>query len=63
MTDTTPYAFTIPDAATYTASSEWEIREAIRKGDLSPSYRGTKVKIRRSELEAWIDSLPSERAA
>lgn len=56
-----PYAFDIPGSASFTGSSEWEIREAIRKGDLTPSYRGSKIKIKRAELEHWIDNLPNEK--
>ncbi|WP_296249600.1 helix-turn-helix domain-containing protein [uncultured Stenotrophomonas sp.] len=58
-----PYAFNVDDAATYTGQSVWAIREAIRKGDLTPSYKGTKVTIKREELEAWVDSFPAEKAA
>lgn len=56
-----PYAFDIPGSACFTGSSEWEIRDAIRRGDLTPSYRGTKIKIKRTELEHWVDNLPNER--
>lgn len=57
----TPYAFSIENAALYTGSSVWEIRDALRRGDLTPSYRGTKIRIKRSELEAWVDAMPNER--
>lgn len=59
----TPYAFAVEDAATYTGQSEWTIRDALRKGDLTPSYRNSKVTIKREELEAWVDAMPNERAA
>lgn len=58
-----PYAFSVEDAARYTGSSVWEIRDAINKKNLTPLYRGTKIKLKREELEAWVDSLPTERAA
>lgn len=58
-----PYAYDINGAAWYTGSSAWKIRDSLRKGDLVASYQGSKVLIKRSELEAWIDSLPSEQVA
>lgn len=56
-----PYAFTVDRAAEYTGQSEWSIRDAIRNRSLTPSYKGTKVTIKRDELEAWVDSFPTEK--
>ncbi|MFI2104105.1 hypothetical protein ACH436_12470 [Isoptericola sp. NPDC019693] len=48
-------------AALATDVSETLIREAVSRGDLAVHYVNSKPVILHAELEAWIESLPSER--
>lgn len=59
MTDA--ICLTVADAAKATGLSAWAIREAYRSGALPVRYHGTKVLIKRTDLEGWIDALPDER--
>lgn len=56
-------SLTVTDAARVTGLSEREIRDAYRSGELVVRYRGTRVVIRRDDLEQWINGLPTERAS
>jgi len=62
---TTPAAYlTLDGAAAELALSERTIRRAIAAGDL-PAYKvGKSVRIRRADLEAWLESkrLPNARS-
>jgi hypothetical protein len=54
-------AYSIDDAATAVGYSADTIRREVDKGNLSVRYANRKPIILRSELEAWLESLPSER--
>jgi hypothetical protein len=53
-------AFSIEEAATATGYSTDSIRKAIRNNDLSVKYANSKPVILASELESWLNALPSE---
>lgn len=55
-------SLTVKQAAEATGLSQDEIRAAYRSGDLPCRYKGSRVLIRRQDLEAFIDDLPTERA-
>lgn len=59
----TPVAYSIKDAAAAAGISERTIRQAIKDGDLVANYPTSHAVILRDELEAWIRSTPTERAA
>ena len=59
----TRLSYTIPEAAAAVGVSEWTIRAEIRANRLAARYVGSKPLIPASELEAWLESLPSEKAA
>lgn len=42
---------------------ETTIKKAIANGDLIPHYVGNKIVIRAVDLDEWVQSLPTERAA
>lgn len=56
-------ALTYEEAAVAVGYSKTTIRQAIERGELVPSY-GTKAKpvVRITELQRWLDTLPTERA-
>ena len=56
-------AFSIEEAAEATGYSTDSIRKAIRKNDLSVKYANSKPVILASELESWLNALPSEPPA
>jgi hypothetical protein len=53
-------AYSIEEAAVATSYSTDTIRRAIRKNDLSVKYANSKPVILASELESWLNALPSE---
>lgn len=53
-------SFSIEEAATATGYSTDSIRKAIRNNDLGVKYANSKPVILASELEAWLNALPSE---
>lgn len=53
-------AYSIEEAAVATGYSTDSIRKAIRNSDLSVKYANTKPVILASELESWLNALPSE---
>ncbi|SEC89311.1 helix-turn-helix transcriptional regulator [Arthrobacter woluwensis] len=53
-------AYSIPEAAEAIGQSTDTIRRSIARGDLSVKYPNSKPVILASELESWLDSLPSE---
>lgn len=57
----TKLALTIAEAAEAVAYSDDVIRLAIKRGDLQASYANSKPVIRVTELERWLDALPTER--
>lgn len=54
-------AYSIEEAAEATAYSTDTIRRAIRNNDLSVKYANSKPVILASELESWLNALPSTR--
>lgn len=70
MTDLAPRLTTVPrlaltydEAALAVGYSKETLRQAIDRGELVPSY-GTRTKpvLRVTELQRWLDTLPTERA-
>lgn len=53
-------AYSIPEAAEAIGQSTDTVRRAIAKGDLAVKYPNSKPVILLSELEDWLESLPSE---
>lgn len=53
--------FTIPEAADASGCSEWDIRTAIRRGELHAKQAGQRGKytIHRDHLDAWLKGVPS----
>lgn len=56
----TKLAYTIQEAVEATGISEAEIKRAIGRGDLIPSYPNTRPVLRVSEVERWLDAMPAE---
>jgi hypothetical protein len=58
-----PVSYDLAGAAKATGYSERTISDAIAKGDLVAKTLtdkpGSKKSIRRADLEAWVDSLPT----
>ena len=59
----TQIAFTVAAASKATCVGEDRIREAIKVGDLTPHYVGVKAILRAADLDAWIETLPTEKPA
>ena len=53
-------SFSIEEAATATGYSTDTIRRAIRNNDLAVKYANSKPVVLASELESWLNALPSE---
>lgn len=53
-------AYSIPEAAEAVGLSERTLRDAIKDSRIAVRYMNTKAIIRREDLEAYIDKLPSE---
>ncbi|WP_160299664.1 hypothetical protein [Microbacterium azadirachtae] len=53
-------AYTMREAATATGVSVTLLNAAIKRGDLTASYAGTKPLLTVPELERWVSSFPSE---
>ena len=56
----TKLAYTIQEAVEATGISESEIKAAIKRGDLIPSYPNTRPVLRAPELDRWLESMPAE---
>lgn len=56
-------AYTLAEAAEAAGVSDRLLRNARDRGDLTVHYAGSKPLIRRDDLDAWIESLPTERGA
>lgn len=54
----TRIAYTIEDAAAEVGLSPRYIREEIYTGRLKAKAAGTKLIVRRADLEEWVDALP-----
>lgn len=49
----------VPEAAALTGLTEANIRQAVRRGDLIACYAYTTImRIRRRDLDDWLESLP-----
>jgi len=53
-------SYSVAGLSEATEISTDEIRRAIKRGDLIPSYIGTKPFVTRTEAERWLSTLPSE---
>lgn len=60
---TEPVSVDLVTAAELTGVSVDYLRAAYRSGALPIRYAGQKVLIRREDLAAYIDGLPTERSA
>lgn len=57
-------AYTYDEAAEAVGLSERTIRGAVAEGELVAHYRkGTAPRIKAADLEAWVESWPTERQA
>jgi hypothetical protein len=56
-------AYTYSEFAEAVGLSYQAIRAAVDRGELVPSYYGTKPLVRKKEGERWLESLPAERRA
>jgi excisionase family DNA binding protein len=54
----TPLSVSVRDAAQDTSLSEYEIRQAINKGELPAVKRGRRIVILRDDLHSWLRTLP-----
>ena len=54
-------AYTYDQAAAAVGVSARTLRELVARGDLAVKYVGSKPLILASDLEAWLEALPSER--
>lgn len=62
-TSRTILALSIPDAAAAVSVSRDVLQLAIKRGELIAHYPNSKPLIRLVDLEAWLDSLPTEKPA
>jgi excisionase family DNA binding protein len=58
-----PMAFTIPEACKVSGVGRSKLYEAIASGALRARKNGAKNLILREDLQRWLESLPTERAA
>lgn len=56
-----PLAYTTATAAVAVGMSDEYLRKEIKAGRLGCRYAGRSLLIPAAELQAWLDSLPSER--
>lgn len=63
MSDVERVSYTVQEAADATGLSADVIRRAFRSGELTVHYRTSRPLILRRDLEAWIESAPTERSA
>ena len=59
----TPLSTSVRDAAALTSLSEYEIRNAINKGDLPARKVGRRLVILTDDLRAWLEALEPARTA
>lgn len=53
-------AYTIPEAAEVASVGESTLKAAITSGDLPRRYPSTRPIILESDLDKWLESLPTE---
>lgn len=53
-------AYTYQEAANSVGVSVRTLQRLVERGDLAVKYIGSKPVIRASELDAWLETLPSE---
>ena len=56
--NSTPLSVSVRDAAAMTSLSEYEIRNAVNKGELPAVRRGRRIVIFPADLTTWLKSLP-----
>lgn len=56
--NSTALSVSVRDAALLTSFSEYEIRNAINKGELPAIKRGRRLAILLPDLTAWLNALP-----
>ena len=54
-------SYTVPEAAHAVGCGETKIRDAIKAGELTPRYTGSKPVLLAADLLEWVASLPTER--
>lgn len=54
-------SYSIPGAVEASGVSESSIRAAIKDGELTAHYLGTKPLIRAVDLDEWVQSLPTTK--
>lgn len=54
----TPIGLSVRSAAELSSLSEWEIRDAINKGEIPAVRRGRRIVIDYAGFEAWLRSQP-----
>jgi hypothetical protein len=60
MTAKEKKAYTIPEAAEVASIGESTLKAAIERGDLPRRYPSTRPVILASDLDKWLESLPTE---
>lgn len=60
MTTLSKKGYTIPEAAAVASVGESTLRAAIKRGDLPQRYPSTRPVILASDLDNWLESLPTE---
>jgi excisionase family DNA binding protein len=53
-------AYTYQEAANSVGVSVRTLQRLVERGDIAVKYIGSKPVIRASELDAWLETLPSE---
>lgn len=59
----TPLAYNVQDAAAACGVSPDVIRRAIRSNDLPVKYVTSRPLVLASDLKAWLEAAPTERAS
>lgn len=60
---TEPISYNKADAAAAVGISADTLMRAVRRGDLPVHYLGGRLVILTSDLRAWVEAAPSDRAA
>lgn len=60
MTQDSPKAYTIQDAADLAGVSKEVIRAHIKRGNLTARYPSTRPVILAAELDEWLTNLPTD---
>jgi hypothetical protein len=56
-------AYTIPEAAELCSVSETSLKDAIDRRELTKRYPSSRPVVLTSELQRWLESLPTEKSA